>query len=221
MNNALCDFTSTLVFTSIHMKTKMINMIKYITPISFITSSVIASPITSHSASSVLIPDKNQLSCALTIDISGYESVDSQGSENNRILDISVADRDFATIFALSWDLNLSTVGYSWASDSRIGFSSQLFLTPGFDDNFTVTNANYSSNGVINLDNIGLPDIQLGVDSILSLEFFEDYDDAPGKTDAIWLPGSTITIYSTGWLPTPSAATTIALATLITSRRKR
>lgn len=163
-------------------------------------------------------PDSNQLLCGLTIDISGYQSFDLQGSPLNKIFHVLVGVG--TEITALEWDLNLSTVGGSWASEAVIGFENQLNLTPGIADAFPVTNANYSSDGIIDLSDVGLPNITVGADGLLALEFFESFDDVPGVADAIWLAGSTITIYTPGW-PTPGTASSLAFAGLIASRRKR
>jgi hypothetical protein len=194
-------------------------MLKLTVPIALAASSVMANPIVSHNPMMIANPDNNELLCFGTIDISGYESVDLQGSPNNQTLDIFIGGGGLE-VAALEWDLNLTTFGSSWAADAVISFENQLNLTPGIDDSFPVTNANYRSNGIFDLNDEGLPNIVVGADGMLSLEFFESFDDVEGETDAIWLAGSTITVYTTGW-PTPGTASSLVFAGLITSRRKR
>jgi hypothetical protein len=194
-------------------------MYKLITPIALAASSVLANPILTHNPSMVPGIDNTGAFCAVVLDISGYESIDNQGSPNNQIAEFFVGP--FQDIFAIEWDVNLTTIGGSWAEEAAISFGGgDVVLTPGFRDSFPVTNANYSSDGIVNLQDQGLPNILVGSDGYLRLEFFETFDDAEGETDAIWLDGSTITVYTPLW-PTPGTTSALAFAGLIASRRRR
>ena len=194
-------------------------MFKIITPLVLAAAAASATPVQTPDPFMYTDPITGERLCGFLFDISGYNSNDFQGSAINDTLEIFLGAG--SEIGAISWDINLSTVGFSWASEATIGFEDQVFLTPGIGDDFTVSNANYSSNGPIYLSDVGLPDIQLGADGILNIEFFESgFDDNPGAPDAIYGPGSTLGIYTSGW-PTPGTASTLAFAGLIASRRRR
>ncbi len=194
-------------------------MLKYLTPIALTAFWANANPISFNDTTMVPNPDINgQFLCGLELDIGGIESFDAQGSSTNHIFDIFIGGG--LEITAIEWDVNLSTNGASWASEATISIDDQLLITPAIGDDFTVSNMNYSSNGIIVLSEIGLPNITVGADGHLSIEFFESFDDEMGVSDAIWLPGSTITLYTPGW-PTPGPLTAFAFAGLIACKRNR
>jgi len=195
-------------------------LFKLTLPIALAASSVIANPVVSQTPTMIPDPDNNgEFLCGLTFDISGYTSNDFQGSAINDIAAILFGAN--ISISVISWDINLTTVGNSWADEATIGIEGQVFIIPGFGDSFGVTNMNYSSNGLVNLFDLGLPDIIVGADGIIEIEFFETgFDDNPGSPDAIYEAGSTISFYTPGW-PTPGTASLLAFAGLIASRRKR
>ena len=194
-------------------------MIKFITPLALIAAATTADIIQAPDPVAYTDPVTGQLLCGFTLDISGYNSNDFQGSAINETLQVFFGFN--ADVNAIAWDINLTTLGTSWASEATIGFEGQLDLIPANGDDFTVSNMNYSSNGVLHLSDFGLPSIQIGADGILDIEFFESgFDDNPGAADAIYEAGSTISVYTTGW-PTPGTASTLAFAGLIASRRRR
>ena len=195
------------------------NMIKYLTPLALIAASASANIVETPDPVMYTDPQTGQLLCGFTLDISGYNSNDYQGSAINDLLQVFLGSN--VEIDAIAWDINLTTIGLSWASEATIGFEGQLDIIPGFDDNFSVSNMNYSSNGVLYLSDFGLPSVQIGADGILDIEFFESgFDDNPGAPDAIYEAGSTLSVYTRGW-PTPGTASTLAFAGLIASRRRR
>lgn len=164
-------------------------------------------------------PSTGQVLCGITLDIGGFTSNDFQGSAINDTLEVF-----FGTgfpIVAVEWDLNLTSVGSSWADEATIGIEGQVFLIPGAGDSFTVTNANYSSGGPVYLADLGVPDVIVSPDGIVDIEFFETgFDDNPNGPDAIYEQGSMLTIYTSGW-PTPGAVSTLAIAGLMCSKRRR
>ncbi|MDF1809758.1 MAG: hypothetical protein P1U42_08690 [Phycisphaerales bacterium] len=193
-------------------------MKKYITTLAVATCAASAMPVDSSAPISYSDPESGELICAATIDISGSESWDIQGSAINDILPIFLGSG--LQITGLSWDVNLTTYGASWGSEANFLINDQVTFNPGIGDDFSVSNAHYSSGGIINFADLGIPDIVIGGDGILRLEFYESFDDVQGQADAIWLPGSTITFYTQGW-PTPGTASALAFTGLIVSRRKR
>jgi hypothetical protein len=155
---------------------------------------------------------------SITIDISGYQSNDAQGSALNDILTVFLGIG--VEITGISWDVNLTTVGGSWASESVLNFGGQVFLTPGSTDSFGVTNMNYNSGGVVDLSDNGIANILPDAAGNLDIEFFESFVDNAGDGDGFWQAGSTVTLV--GFItPTPSTLAALGLAGLIATRRKR
>ena len=143
-----------------------------------------------------------------TIDVSGMQSWGFQGDPANQILDVFVGAG--ASIPYISWDVNLTTVGLSWADESTMTFNGVEAVIPGFGDAFTVTNANYigGQNSGLVLDGSG----------ILSIEFHEvGFDDNPGAVDSFYEAGSYIYI----GIPSPGALGVFGISGLIGVRRRR
>lgn len=156
---------------------------------------------------------------SLTLDISGFNSWDLGGSPNNEILSVFIGNG--AIITGISWDVNLSTFNGSWASEAILGFEGQINLTPGVADDFPVTNVNYNSGGVIDISDAGLPNITVGADGVLDIEFSESFDDVAGEIDATWLAGSTVTIVGQNIVPAPASLALLGLGGLAAGRRRR
>ncbi len=147
---------------------------------------------------------------AVTIDISGLSSNDFQGDPDNHVL--SVFFGVGASITSIGWDIDLTTVGLSWADEATFTFNGQVSINPGFGDAFTVSNQNYFGSVSTNLilDGSGL----------VSLELHEiGFDDNPDGPDAIYGAGSYI--YIGNALPSPGAFGLFGAAGLIACRRRR
>jgi hypothetical protein len=158
---------------------------------------------------------------SILVDISGYQSNDAQGSALNQILSVFIG---FNTeITGISWDMNLTTIGGSWASESVISLGGQLFLTPGIADGYGVTNMNYNSGGLVDLSDNGIANILPDAAGNLDIEFFESFVDNNGTGDAFWEPGSTLTLAGTGFLypPAPGTLAALGLGGLIATKRNR
>lgn len=154
---------------------------------------------------------------SLLIDVSGFEFFDELGSSNNQSLNFYAFFGE-AHITSISWDLNLTTLGASWASDSMISVNGNN-LIPAPLDNYSVTNMKYSGSASINIDLMSL-------DDYLTLEFFESFIDSPGEAEAFFEAGSTITVHGPLlWLlpvvPSPSTLGALGLAGPLTARRRR
>lgn len=152
----------------------------------------------------------------ITIDISGMQFNGSQGSPFNEILSIFVGQS--TGIAGIAWDVNLTTIGASWASEAVMIFEGQVNITVADDPN-PVTNMNYNSGGFLYLEDLGIPEITVGADGMLDIEFYESFIDNAGTGDSFFEAGSTITI--TNVTPTPSTLAFLGMAGLISTRRRR
>ena len=143
----------------------------------------------------------------LVVDISGAQSWEFQGDGLNQVLGINLGGA--ADITGVSWDVNLTTVDPSWASESSFSFigGDGAVYTPGAGDDFSVANANYVGGGAAAFND---------ADGLLELEFFEiDFNDFAGDIDSFYEAGSSVTITFTpegGGVPEP---TSIALLSLV------
>lgn len=153
----------------------------------------------------------------ITVDISGSQFWDTQGSAFNEILQIDLGPNFF--VKGIGWDLTLSTVGASWASDAIISFQDEIYLTPAVGDDFGVTNNRYFSGGIIFLNDLGYDDIFVDPDGFLNLEFYEAFDDNPEAIDAFLGAGSVLYLHVA--YPTPGTAIALSLGVLCTTRRRR
>lgn len=158
-----------------------------------------------------------------TYNISGYNSWDLFGDASNEGFTSNLGAG--AHITGIGWDTLLTTtsagtLGGSWASEATIGFLSTsgngVFLNPYFDVPNPVVNAS-SSSAVVDLVGLGL-DFLLDGDGVLTVVFFESFDDADNEIDAHWLADSSITVQ---YIPTPGALALLGLGGLAAGRRRR
>lgn len=144
----------------------------------------------------------------LVLDVSGIESWDFQGDADNTILNVFVGAG--ATITNIAWNVNLTTVGISWADENTMTFNGAQSINAAAGDAFTVSNANYAgsaASGIV-LDGSGM----------LSIEFHEvGFDDNANAVDSFYNSG-TITI---SYVPAPSALAVLGLGGLAAGRRRR
>ncbi|MEZ6164892.1 MAG: PEP-CTERM sorting domain-containing protein [Phycisphaerales bacterium] len=144
----------------------------------------------------------------LVIDVSGVESWDFQGDADNTILNVFVGAG--ATITNIAWNVNLTTVGISWADENTMTFNGAQSINVAAGDAFTVSNANYAgsaASGIV-LDGSGM----------LSIEFHEvGFDDNANAVDSFFNSGS-LTI---SYVPAPSALAVLGLGGLAAGRRRR
>lgn len=146
----------------------------------------------------------------LTIDISGLTSNDFLGDPDNHVL--SVFYGAGASITSIGWNVNLTTVGISWADEATITFNDTFSVNPGAGDAFTVSNMNYQGSSAAS--------IVLGGDGLMRIELHEiGFDDNPDGPDAIYEAGSYIIIGNA--LPSPGALGAFGIAGLIGLRRRR
>ncbi|MBL8746277.1 MAG: hypothetical protein JNK58_07980 [Phycisphaerae bacterium] len=147
----------------------------------------------------------------LTVDISGTPSVDGLGSQNNHVVFLQLPEYTIYLI-GIGWDVTLQTVIPS-SRRSEIGVrisnsanvpGTGFTLTPGLDATPGGPTP-YSSNRVIRLSEVGLPNLNVLPDRLLRLEFLETVDNAPGAVDGLWTSGSLV--FETIIDPIPSAGT--------------
>lgn len=152
-----------------------------------------------------------------TFDVSGVSFNDAQGSALNQTLDLLIGFS--VEIIGIGWDVNLTTIGPSWASEAKISFHDEFDLTPAFGDNHPITNQNYSSNGILDFVDFGYDSIFLTNTSFLQVEFFDTYVDHGGTGDAYFEPGSVL--YIKHIYPSPNTLALLSFAGLTSTRRRR
>ena len=149
----------------------------------------------------------------LVIDVSGIESWEFQGDALNTILNVMVGSN--ATITNIAWDVNLTTLGLSWAEENTMGFfgdSEQVFAGVGVDA--VTTNVNFAGSQSSS--------IVLGVDGMLDIEFYEtEWNDNTAAVDGFYEANSSITLTGTGFVPTPGSLAVLGLGGLVAGRRRR
>jgi uncharacterized protein (TIGR03382 family) len=146
----------------------------------------------------------------LVVDVSGVNSWGFQGDALNESLAIMVGAN--ANVSNIAWDVNLTTVGLSWADENTMDFAGgAAIINVGLGDAFTVTNMNYSGSLATNIDLAG--------DGLLNVDFYEvGFDDNPGSVDSFYEAGSTITI---SYTPTPGSLAVLGLGGIVAGRRRR
>lgn len=124
----------------------------------------------------------------ITVDLAGIQSVGEYGNAENTVILLDVGANSRVT--SVSYDFTLTAFDPSWLTEMTLGFENSkqtdgVFFTPGLGLWFPGT---LSDSGFADLVELGL-DFEVGVDGILRLEFFEDWDDVEGA-DGQWDFGS-------------------------------
>jgi len=155
----------------------------------------------------------NSFGETITVDISGYSSWGFQGDPQNETAVVMFCSGQ--TLTNISWDLNLTTVGFSWAEELTIGLQGNFEqIYPAFGDAFTVSNMNYQGSQATA--------IVLGSDGMLDVEFYETgFDDNANAIDSYFEAGSTISFSFNSLYPTPGTLALFSFAGLSVSRRRR
>lgn len=178
-----------------------------------------ASPFLATGLTDYSVGNAGTPTATITVDVSGINFNDAQGSSLNEMLGVALAVG--AEVTGIGWDVNLTTIGGSWASEAVMNFEGQIFLTVAVGDDFGVSGQNYNSGGIIDLSaDAGLPNITLGGDGVLDIEFFESFIDNGGTGDAFFGAGSTLTLQVRG-IPAPSSLAFLGLGGLAATRRRR
>jgi len=176
-------------------------------------SPYLASGLTQNTSNTAGMP-----TATITVDVSGFNFNDAQGSALNETLSIALGLG--AEVTGIGWDVTLTTIGASWASEATIDFEGQIFLSVGAGTDAGVTGAAFSSGGILDLtDDASLPNITLGGDGNLDLEFFDSFVDNSGTGDASFGAGSTLTIAYV--VPAPGSLAILGLGGIVAGRRRR
>ena len=176
-----------------------------------------ASPVITTSLTEYTVDTAGVATGTMVLDVSGMQFNDAAGSPLNQIMSVLIGVG--AEVTAIAWDVNLTSIGASWASEAVMGFEGQINLTVS-GDGAPVTNMNYAG-GPVDLSDNGLPNITVGADGILDIEFFESFVDNGGTGDNFFETGSTVTIFGTNFVPTPGSLAVLGLGGLVAGRRRR
>ena len=177
-----------------------------------------ASPIMNTGLTSYAVDTAGTPTQTIVVDISGMSSNDELGNAINQVITLNLGVG--AEVTGLGWDVTLSTVGGSWASEATMDFGGQIFLTVGVGDDFTVSNAAYASGGILDLSDNALPNIVTDGAGDLRIELFEGFVDNAGSADAIYGAGSTISLAVKG-VPAPGSLAVLGLGGIVAGRRRR
>jgi hypothetical protein len=153
------------------------------------------------------------------------ESVDLLSDPDNVVFALDLGGGQQATMHGIGWDVTIQSFGASWRSEATVYMDDNvapdltgLFLTPGVADGSPGTGT-YSSGGILDLSDNGIPDIVLP-NGEMRFEFFESFDDVANAADGAWLEGSVLTLDMT-IVPAPGALALLGLGGLATARRRR
>jgi len=113
-------------------------------------------------------------------------------------------------LIGFGYEVELTAFDPSWLSELSLlvtdsGINEGFAVAPGFADDNPGTGS-YSSNGVIILDDLGIPGVGSFVlpDGFVRLEFFEGFDDPGVDPDGAWLVDSVLTL-RVNVVPEPSS----------------
>jgi len=133
---------------------------------------------------------------AAGVDMTGIESWDGLDDADNIIIELDIGAGN--TMTGGSFDVGINAIDPSWLSEATVQFSDStgsadpnaINLAPGAGED-APGDMEFSSAGVIDFSDNGLPDIVAGTDGILRLQFFESFDDAADTIDALWRNAAT------------------------------
>lgn len=171
----------------------------------------------SADGSTVLVPqDEGVADSMLSLDISGIEHLGDLNDPGNVVLAEALGPGTVVT--GIGWDVVLTTVGFSWLSEAVTYVDGSdldgagLLLSVGAGMDVQGTAVAFSSGGIIDLTDQGIPNIPIQDDGRLYLQFWESFVDNPGSPDAYYEPPSTYDIVGLGFvtpdtLPIPTLST--------------
>jgi hypothetical protein len=179
---------------------------------------------------SLLLNAQTTITETLVVDISGTQSVDEKSGPLNDTLTVlldglattSPCINPTLELTGIGWDTEQTTVGLSYYSEMVIGVDANqdsvedMNRIPGANvDDFGT--ASFSSGGIQDLITQGYSYFLIAnaTSGSINLEFYEDFDDAPGA-DAVYSVGSTLTFqYRLSCSNTLSVDHSLALDSLV------
>jgi len=158
-------------------------------------------------------PALAQTTTLFNFNVAGIFSNDGFGSPINERRSINVGQN--ALITGIGFNVTLFADSPSWLSEMVVAFIDdddvdQVLLRPGVGINAAGTQA-FSSNGIVDLVGLGLS-FNVGASGVLTLEFFEGFDDFPNDWDGIWQSGLLTIQATTPGTVVPEPATVGLLA---------
>ena len=169
----------------------------------------------------------------IQIDISGFSTADAFGDPDNSFFSLIHLPKEpdepsipnANALIGIGWDLSLTTVGTSWASDVGINFGGEFDLAFSTDA-FPVTNQFYSSFGIVDLVDAGISPVAFGEDEYaMRVEFFESFDDSQNMAEAFFEEGSILKLRTlhpaASVIPSPGVGSVLCLTGLVVFKRRR
>ena len=155
----------------------------------------------------------------ISVDLNNVESWDAEGSPNNFTMTVNIGAGN--SLVAIGWDVEVATVGPSWLSEATMSFSNTtgpagLFLSVGAGNDAPGTML-FSSGGLLDLTDNMIPNITADADGLITIEFFESYDDVIDEIDAFLNGKITLGID----VPAPGTAALFGFGGLAATRRLR
>lgn len=131
-----------------------------------------------------LLASSSLFAAPITFDVTGVQSHGLYGDADNTVVLLDIGANTVVT--SIAYDFTLTAYSPSWLADMVVAFENSkqtagVFFTPGISE-WTPGTRSYS--GFADLALLGLA-FEVGVDGILRLEFFEDWDDLLGA-DGQW-----------------------------------
>jgi hypothetical protein len=168
-------------------------------------------------------PQRDGFGYVSSFDVAGIPSVDPRGSSNNFVMFINIGHGNI--VQGTGWDVTLETVAPgSWLSDiavlvtpvgvPNVGFT----FRPGGNTDSPGGPTSFSSNGIIKLSDVAIPDMMAGTGGFIRLEFFETVDDGVNTTDGLWTSGAIF--LQTGFEVPAPACVAMLLPILLLHRRE-
>ena len=133
---------------------------------------------------------------SIVLDITNVNSAGALGSAGNSSGTICFSGGSILDVVGMEWvGINVNPIGESWCNEAALDFAGSINLTPAqTEGNEGPCNNNYSTAGLIDLDELGLV---FGTDAggCINWEAYETFDDNDGATADQTFGAGLITFY--------------------------